>query len=156
MSIETKSNEPQNIGELLAEIHRVNELAKAKGRELLGKAFAAFFERCPEVGCVVWTQYAPHFNDGDPCIFSVHEPELHADEDDDDYSYGDGCMTSADWSPATNKWNTTPEQEALIKVWNDMVYSAFGEDSLFQRVFGDDCKVVARRDGFHISACHHD
>lgn len=36
-------------------------------------AAKAFFEACPGVQAIAWTQYTPYFNDGDPCVFSVGE-----------------------------------------------------------------------------------
>lgn len=39
--------------------------------ELL-KAFAEQFKANPTVKCMLWTQYTPYFNDGDPCTFGVN------------------------------------------------------------------------------------
>lgn len=33
--------------------------------------FRPFFEAHPEVGAVEWGQWAPYFNDGDPCVFGI-------------------------------------------------------------------------------------
>jgi hypothetical protein len=34
-------------------------------------AFAEQFAANPAVKCMIWTQYTPYFNDGDPCTFRV-------------------------------------------------------------------------------------
>lgn len=36
-------------------------------------AFKEFFERHPKVTAIGWTQYTPHFNDGEPCEFSIYD-----------------------------------------------------------------------------------
>jgi hypothetical protein len=169
------------LGDLLAEITAVNERAKGSGRYLLGKAFAAFFDRCPEVYAVVWAQYAPYFNDGDPCVFGVREPEVlpyfdkvepevvalydgdgdawdgkpTEDPEDLPWHYGEHCMISA---YSVDKNNMTPTQQRVQTVWKELLAPAFTDaaESILQAVFGDDCKVVATRDGFHVGSYEHD
>lgn len=52
--------------------------AKIKAaRELAREAFTVgvtdLFTRYPDLQELYWTQYTPYFNDGDECIFSVHD-----------------------------------------------------------------------------------
>jgi hypothetical protein len=47
------------------------------GKALLLESLGEFFGKHPEAKSVVWTQYSPHFNDGDACTFSMNEPELN-------------------------------------------------------------------------------
>lgn len=47
-------------------------------KKVLGKTFiqevaAPFFAEFPEITAVIWTQYTPYFNDGDPCEFYVND-----------------------------------------------------------------------------------
>lgn len=39
----------------------------------LSKYFDKLFELNPEIAAFKWTQYTPHFNDGDPCCFGVYD-----------------------------------------------------------------------------------
>lgn len=32
------------------------------------------FEKCPDLGMLVWTGYTPHFNDGDECVYRLNGP----------------------------------------------------------------------------------
>ena len=154
------TEKPETLSDLLTEINAINERAKASGRELLGKAFAAFFDRCPEVYAVVWTQYAPYFNDGDPCVFSVREPEVRAYDEETDgdgpesvsYGHGGDCMINR------YRANDTPVQQRVRAAWDEILAPAFTDaaESIMQSVFGDDCKVVATRDGFHVAEYSHD
>jgi hypothetical protein len=52
--------------------NNLNKLIK----EELSNVMKDFFQENPEVQCICWTQYTPHFNDGEPCEFGVHEPIL--------------------------------------------------------------------------------
>lgn len=67
---------PFNLQTLLNTIQESKDLIRTKGQEALGQAFKDFFDSCPEVRIVCWQQYAPYFNDGDPCEFSVHDPQV--------------------------------------------------------------------------------
>lgn len=71
---------------------------------------AEFLERVdavldvPGVKALIWDQYTPYFNDGDPCEFSVNEVRviLAGDSDDDDedegeFDYGVGRSSGELW-----------------------------------------------------------
>lgn len=47
-------------------------LLRGKGKAVLAMAISQLFDAAPEVAAIRWTQYTPHFNDGDPCTFNVH------------------------------------------------------------------------------------
>lgn len=64
----------------------------------------------PGVAGVVWEQYTPYFNDGEPCVFTVWEPrivfeaEISSTEEDDIFKYvdagehdGDGPLFDGDF-----------------------------------------------------------
>ncbi len=45
-----------------------NELSKklqAHAKTMLKPVFKEFFDSTPEIEAITWTQYTPHFNDGD-------------------------------------------------------------------------------------------
>jgi hypothetical protein len=52
-------------------------------KQLLHESFSSFFAKYePIVDKLCWTQWAPRFNDGEECVFSIHEPFLILKEDD--------------------------------------------------------------------------
>lgn len=79
--------------ELLEKVKEFNEYMQANGRNGLLEIVKAHLEENPAVSAVRWDQYAPYFNDGEPCVFSVYEPryrfspETEADDDDDKFFY---------------------------------------------------------------------
>lgn len=56
------------------------EIAKT-GKTAFALVAKKLFEAAPQFTAVKWTQYAPYFNDGDACEFSVHEPSFAIDEE---------------------------------------------------------------------------
>lgn len=92
----------ENItSKIAAQNAKLEEMRKAHMKELQGdfnEIIKLFFEECPKVQAVVWSQYTPYFNDGDECIFRVNEPSFvtknfdvddlqnpYEYEDDDEY-----------------------------------------------------------------------
>ena len=49
-------------------------LMRENGIELLTEGLSPMIQS-PITG-VQWRQYTPYFNDGETCVFSVHEPEI--------------------------------------------------------------------------------
>ena len=91
-----------NITKKIAEKNaEIDALKKAHMKELqssFNEIIKLFFEECPKVQAVVWSQYTPYFNDGDECVFRINEPHFIVDgfdvddlkdpyeyEDDDEY-----------------------------------------------------------------------
>lgn len=68
----------ENITNKIAEQNaKLEEMRKAHMKELQGdfnEIIKLFFDECPNVQAVVWSQYTPYFNDGDECVFRVNEP----------------------------------------------------------------------------------
>ncbi len=104
----------ENITNKIAEQNaKIEDLRKAHMAELqkdFNEIIKLFFDECPKVQAVIWSQYTPYFNDGDECVFSVNEPNFvtkNFDTDDlqNPYEYEDsdeyGCLKVpsyvADW-----------------------------------------------------------
>lgn len=132
-----------------------------EGEAALKEAFKEIFDKHPRLGSIMWTQYTPYFNDGDPCYFRVHEfdaslvePEESNDENededdelyDDSYSHGDRLYTMS-----------KSEDEELKKIAEDVgdLESSIPNDVL-EHVFGDHVRITATREGFDIDEYDHD
>jgi hypothetical protein len=128
----------------------LNEFSK-KATEKLKEVFKEFWDSNPEIKVVTWTQYAPYFNDGDPCEFSVNDPTFsNATDPDDiyDLKWGeyDGdtegvwafCSWSRDEVPGVDK--------DAIKTLSDFIQSNAME-SVLQNTLGGDNRIVVTREG---------
>lgn len=128
------------------EIIKTRALAKAKkvieDVERLEKDFAAFFAACPEVESLSWTQYTPHFNDGDACVFSVHELREHGQRYDDSSDWAQ-LFGSSRWNRETKAYDDTPGKYSVSILPDPRSY----DEDLMLELFGDHAVVTAHRDG---------
>lgn len=132
-----------------------NKLSKAlenHSKSILVGEFKAFFTDHPEVEALRWTQYTPHFNDGDVCYFSRHEFEVkgdvtsHLSNKEDTQEYED------DFYPDYYLSKTSGLRDALDEL--DEVFS--GTEDVFEAAFGDGVRVTATRAGFKVEDYDHD
>jgi hypothetical protein len=57
----------------LKEVKEKIAIIRKELEEVFKEEAKGLFETVPTLGTVVWEQYAPYFNDGDPCVFSVRD-----------------------------------------------------------------------------------
>ena len=120
--------------------------------EEMKKAFTEFFNQNPDVHALAWLQYTPYFNDGDECVFNVHDiypanaedlKKLEKGEisvyDLDEYSYGE-----------KKKIGWVEKAYAFIKVLRGI------DDDIMKSAFGDHVQVIATREGFDVTEYEHD
>jgi hypothetical protein len=96
----------------------LESLKKKYMQELQGEfneIIKLFFEECPKVQALVWTQYTPYFNDGDECIFSVNEPYFVVEGFDpenleDPYGYEDEAYSTLK-IPNRSNWDEDIEND---------------------------------------------
>jgi hypothetical protein len=140
------------ITKLAKEFTKVKEKFKTNAQVAMKKAFKEFFAENPSVMSIYWTQYTPHFNDGDECNFGVHEMyystalierdgEYIEDREGVHSSYGDA-------PPGGGK--TQKNFKAFTKALNQL------PDEIFQDTFGDHCEIIASREGFDVEEYSHD
>ena len=127
---------------------------------IISKKFKQIFEDFNEVQAVVWVQYAPYFNDGEPCIFSVNElnfkltkdnTEAEVDEDEDADEYEDDDYSDYAWESDV-KDSKSPVGQAE-KMLNDFAQSL---ENIFEEAFGSDSLVICTREGFEVREYEHD
>jgi hypothetical protein len=151
------------MSELKSEIESFIEIARKAEEELQRKCestlktvFQKFWERNPEVNSVVWHQYAPYFNDGEPCEFSVHDPlfsNASKEEDIDDIRWDYEGKNEEIW--CWKNYGNLPDKvgknfESDTKALSSFLCSSASEGTM-KLMFGSDSRVVATREGFQTS-----
>ena len=103
-------NITKKIAEQNAKIEQMRKDHMATLQADFNDIIKLFFDECPKIQAVIWSQYTPYFNDGDECIFGVNDPcfvtknfdresleNPYEYEDDEEY----GCLKipayTADW-----------------------------------------------------------
>lgn len=134
----------------------LNEALRANAQDMIKQLFAEFFAAAPDVKCVAWTQYAPYFNDGEPCTFSVHEPNFftrtpaEAEAADEVLELGDSEINTFEWRDGHDP--VRPEIKAFIKRFEIA-------SDLFETLSEDAQVIVTNVDGkidIAVDSCDHD
>lgn len=47
-------------------------------------SFKALISEAPEIVSITWTQGTPSFNDGEPCYFSIHDPDFYLEDSEEE------------------------------------------------------------------------
>lgn len=160
-----------NIDELIQSLKQAKRLMREHGEKALKTAFIEFFDKCPEIVEICWTQYTPYFNDGDACTFSVDDVVYHTQEHvvnegsfagweylSEICAYYDACCAQAgcEWAdPPTPPRRLTEAEQRLMDAVEELL-PLFGLEDLLQSTFGDHVCVRATRDGFHTEEYDHD
>ena len=73
---------------LQEQINNLNKQMQEKSKELMKEAFREFLEKYNDiVDNIYWTQYTPHFNDGEACEFGVNDVYILLKNDEDACDY---------------------------------------------------------------------
>jgi hypothetical protein len=145
-----------NLQELTNELESFKEKAKAA----LSETFHTFFTEFPEVSHVHWTQYTPHFNDGDPCTFSVHDVFTHLtnegrlsfgldpiDEDDDEEDYCEGDLYDIFSGYGDERKYISPRAKEVCEAASALDKGVRGLEQFMEGIYGDGVQVTMYRDG---------
>lgn len=155
-----KQSEPtirQQLSEMISQFEEFQREFQAKAREEIKKLFQKFWDLNPGVNAVIWTQYAPYFNDGDACEFSVYDPTFTNATGDDlnDISWdcyeGENEEIWADTLWGMKYRENTPEgvNTECLEALASMICSEALKD-VMRAMFGPDSKVTATRAGFEV------
>lgn len=144
------------LKELKAAAEMVKE-AKRQAREtaaaLVKPTLQNFLKENPEIKTVMWTQYTPYFNDGEPCVFGVHEPEfLTVKRDDFDYEAEGSVYISSYRGYQFNEGVSEATWKACLELKNTLNDL---EDELGE-IFGDHVAVIVNEDGVSVQEYEHD
>lgn len=130
------------IGDMLSEVNELRLRMEAEKNKIVAlgsgelfKMFTPYFERDPKLESLSWVQYAPYFNDGDECTFSVESNYFDMVYDGKEHSGAEYRLKQYDFE--TNK---TLEVAPYVRT-----YSVGGGDSLyfFSEVEGESDVVAA-------------
>jgi hypothetical protein len=129
--------------------------ANAVVKEAFSAASRELFEKHPEMDTFSWTQYTPHYNDGDQCEFHVRfEQECISINGCDSYEIYD----YTEW--VNGKLVLLPEDKihSLNQAQKNVAefLEEFDEGD-YEAMFGDHCEVLVKRDGtIEVSGYSHD
>lgn len=136
-------------------IRAMEEAQKSAGyhlKQALLDLATPFLKDYPDIYGITWTQYAPYFNDGDPCTFRVNDLELvsgQSEEDLDEDSGGDSAWINGLSRVIASEWSSTIDKSA----WKDKRLQTIGDiisdpgvRDVLENTLGSDVRVTITRD----------
>lgn len=155
-----------SVDKLLTDYEEMMKKVQESMKANMKTVFKTFFDTHPEVKTIHWTQYAPYFNDGDECVFSVHEPYFsrteHAEICEREHAWGDGddgLVESRVWDEGRRRYvkDTSVSKQLLrdMEVMSRIIQSDVNE-GVMRAMFGRHVWVKAHRDGFEVEDYDHD
>lgn len=152
------------IESLMEQMRAARQRMKDEGKSALKEAFREFFDDCPEVAAINWTQYTPYWNDGEPCYFSVQdfclvltreartalldEEYSEAQQEDAESDHYDGDHYELNKTSGGRAKQISAQFLKFCKLVRDQ--------DLLENTFGDHVKVHATPKGFDVTEYSHD
>lgn len=153
-----------NIKQLIEDFKKQQEEFSKKAKASLTELFKATLEAHPEIHFIAWTQYAPYFNDGEECLFSVHPMFASNCTDPSDVRYGEYEGEDIEEGEAPiwvydgdygNYGDVPANVEASLDELSEVIQSSEIEDVL-HTAFGNHVRVVVTREGISTEEYDHD
>lgn len=111
----------QQLEQLMAEMQEKMQEAQSfmqtHAHQYIELSVQSFFEACPEITSIFWTQYTPYFNDGDACEFSVHELHYTVEGLPSDDHEGSYLYTQLDYEAAIENLESVKRYVADPAAW---------------------------------------
>lgn len=146
------------IQEMVTAYNKLKEEMVEEGKKVLKDSFKDFFADNPKIEVFTWTQYTPHFNDGDPCYFRVGDiwPLTKQGKTDWEEEGGGYAEEYSVGTYADDKYNEelTEEERKTTQEFSRTINSLPNE--IFEDLFGDGVCVTATREGFEVEEHDHD
>lgn len=149
----------ERIETFIAEQEQLLNKFREEAQKLFKDITREFFDQNPGVNGIVWTQYSPYFNDGEDCVFNVHDATFTnatgADlrniywgeyEGDNEDVWADECYPSDKREGVDNE---------SCKYFDKLICSDVMSD-VMEMMFGNHVKVIVTREGFEVDDYDHD
>lgn len=135
--------------DVLKELRELREAFQQKAREVFAPELKRLFDKVEGLESISWAQYAPYFNDGDACEFSVNEPDFKLNDGEEETDVG-----SINWFRKDKKLGNHPSTKEMEDI-TTLICSPEMEQTL-KDMFGDDSKVTYNGNTFEVEDYDHD
>lgn len=156
-----------NMNESAKKIQKMKEEVQKLAQDEFKKSMKEIFVLIPSLKAIAWTQYSPHFNDGDECVFSVNSvaalsfiptrtaydyEEMLQEMDEDDEGIDENAYAISDYSSFNEKALNKNELAAIKNVLNFIE----SNDELMQDLYGNHVEVIFSQDDLQVNDYDHD
>jgi hypothetical protein len=160
----TKKKDELGLDSLIAEMKQMEAEFQKRVQTAFQDAVKKLFTVVPDLKAIIWTQYAPYFNDGEECIFSVHTPTFTNIDDYENIRHGeyDGDeseLPEGSWIHGEDYYGDLGEPNAKVQAVLD-AFSSFIQSDAFEAtakyLFGNHCIVTVTPEGMEVDEYDHD
>lgn len=167
----------KSLKEKTAEINKIRTDLVKELQPKFGEIFLPILTKYPQLQAITWTQYTPHFNDGEPCEFNVGDlyfcvAGIH-DVEDNHYEWEECKVNDYYFDPSDSSyekdWVREKREKYLVafgdlekvnefrKDWDD-VRTAFNDipQDVMRDLFNDHAQVTVNRAGLTAEEYDHD
>lgn len=134
----------------------LEEMLSTHASRLIEQLFEPFLKRHKgKIEKIGWTQYTPYFNDGDACVFSVHQPgyKIVGDNMDEDDGYDEEYYIECDMYYIKTKHPELAEDvsefEETFFILEDVLESAFGDGVKVEAFLNGDDSIEFEAEEYH-------
>lgn len=141
------------------------ELKKSSMVKKIVKELRKLIESSDGIEAIRWTQYTPHFMDGEPCYFRVNElqfkftsdivPSPSDNESDQYYASWQIRKLFRDIKDIVNH-ERIDELEAMTLAINEIQHNLWNLAPSLKECFGDHAMIVLTKSGLDITRYNHD
>ena len=150
------------IGEIQAAYENITKQYQQKLQAVLKREIKEFFDKNSNITAIYWTQFAPYFNDGEPCEFRTNDfyaTNCPLDGFDDLYlgSYAMSLKGGDESISVVSRWDYSTRKRASdidLKAVQDFLEMLDDIDSnVYKDMFGEHVRVTCTRNGFSVEDC---
>lgn len=157
----------ENMNASATKIQQMKEEVQNLAQEEFKKSMREIFILIPSLKAIAWTQYSPHFNDGDECVFGVNSvaalsfipsrtaydyEELLQEMDEDDEGIPENAYAISDYSSFNENALNKNELAAIKNVLNFIETN----EELMQDLYGNHVEVIFSQDDLQVNDYDHD
>jgi hypothetical protein len=149
----------------LEELAEEKKKFQQKAKDMLKDCIQDFMKENSEIKALGWIQFTPYFNDGEECVFSIHQLGFTTkdltEEELEDYKWFDdgpwietGNRSDSDYMRKyiKDKGVTISLYDKVSKLYSQLI----DLQAELQIVFGDHCKVIVTQTGVEIYEFEHE
>ncbi len=137
-----------HIAEMNNAMAKIKEEHVAKMKSSFKELFEEFFKEAPNIQALAWSQYTPYFDDGNECVFDIHEIIFITKNFDPDNILGYYEYYDDEYSTEL----IGAEQE-LAKDIEKLIRA---NETVMKDMFGDHAQVIIHRGGMISDDFEHD
>lgn len=146
----------------------LEQMIAEEGQHIVHEMLDEFVKSYKGIDCVRWKQYTPYFDDGNPCVFSIHQVSVKLTEEAYFEVTGRSIARVEEDEVFLNSWNiskydrstdsftVTPSGQVLINAIEKLEKQLYEEEMLLEKTFGDHTQVTYYKGDFFLEECQHD